>query len=127
VALEVEAPPRGVAVQADEHMTARLLDILVRAAGQLTPEGGRIVLRLDDGPEGPGGSLEHTGERRPAETWDTLLAAKLDGRRPWQGYAAFGLALARRIMAAHGGTLDARPGEKDGNVLTFRFPRGPRP
>ena len=120
--LEVESAPGTPPVRADEQMMKRFLDALFRAAERLTPEKGRITLRLSPDGDGVAGVLENPGENRSPAALKAALSAGLHEPRPAEGYAAFGPALARRIALAHGGSLTAEPRPGGGTIFRFRFP-----
>jgi signal transduction histidine kinase len=93
----------GLAVRGDRDLLTRALDALVAAAGtgpvrlSASPGDGRVAIRVGGA---PGGSLEDPGRGTPADPRGRALA----------------LAAARRIAAAHGGTLEADP---EGYLLTI--------
>jgi signal transduction histidine kinase len=121
IAMEVETSPATPQVSGDKHMIGCFFDALLRMAGRLTREDGRIVLRLGPAAGGVGGELEHTGDALSADTWKGALAASALGPRPPEGYALVGLALAHRVAQAHGGELSFRPRAGGGAVYAFRF------
>lgn len=121
ITLTVKAPSEPIILSADEYMLERFLDALLRAAGRLTPESGRVVLTLRGEGTGMEGVMEHTGEPLSPASCAAAFTASLTGPRPAEGYALMGLALARRISLMHGGTVDARP-SAEGGAFHFRFP-----
>lgn len=121
ITLTVKAPSEPLILSADEYMLERFLDALLRAAGRLTPEKGRILLTLRQEGAGMEGVMEHTGEPLSAPSYAAAFAASLTGPRPGEGYALMGLALARHISLMHGGTVEARR-SAGGGAFHFRFP-----
>jgi signal transduction histidine kinase len=108
-------------VEADQEMAEKFFDALVRAAGRLTPDGGRIALRFFREKDAWAGELTHSGRLPPADAYESAFNTTLEDARPAEGYAVLGMAVARRIAVLHGGGLDAQP-VSDGARFRFRFP-----
>jgi signal transduction histidine kinase len=85
----------------------------------LAEQGGQAVLGVaDDGPGIPAAASERVFER-----FTRLDAARSNGQA---GGAGLGLAIARDIVARHGGTLTVDPGHHPGARLVMRLPAGTR-
>ena len=95
-----------------------------------TPEGGRVTatVRHKDGRA----ELEvaDTGVGIPEESLPLIFERfyRVDearaGRGPSPGGAGLGLAIARQIAEAHGGTIRARSTPGEGSTFTVSIPRG---
>ncbi|TDB85740.1 HAMP domain-containing histidine kinase [Actinomadura sp. KC216] len=119
---------RGV-VRGSEPALRRVLSALLDNALRHTPPGGRVLVTVT----GTAEAVELT-VRDDGDGFDPRAAARLFGRfavgssGPSTGPAGFGLglALAREVVAGHGGTIGAggRPG--GGAVFTVRLPAAPR-
>jgi signal transduction histidine kinase len=122
--MSLEAPEDLPAVNGDRRLLECFFDALLRTAGRLTREGGRILIRLGPSADGKSieGILDHDGDGLAADAWERLFAASLAARPP-EGYGALSAALCRRIAVAHGGDLTAEPGPAGGTLFRFRFPR----
>ncbi|QII38304.1 two-component sensor histidine kinase [Rouxiella badensis] len=84
----------------------------VTAAAQTTPEGARMVFR-DRGPGVPAAFLPVMFER---------FTRAESSRARHSGGSGLGLSIARGICEAHGGTIQAAPGETGGLVITVTLP-----
>lgn len=116
-------------IHADIGMIQRVLDNLIDNALQHTPEGGCVVVSLVEADDGGQGevrvSVRDTGAGIPAEDLPYIFdrAYRLQKSRTGEaGHAGLGLAIARRILEIHGGTLhaDSQPGR--GTAITFALP-----
>jgi heavy metal sensor kinase len=130
--------PAGVSVRIENAAPAsvrgeaaglrRALVNLVENAIKYTPRGGKVELSLGVGPETAVIDVSDTGiglEPADAERiFDPFV--RLDAARSRDtGGAGLGLAIARSIVVAHGGTLsvESRPGS--GSRFTIRLPLAP--
>lgn len=124
VRLETEIAADDLVVNGIEESLAQVLENLVSNAVSFSPRQGRVRLRgsregasicitvEDDGPGIPESALHSIFERFYTERPRDEAAA----------HSGLGLSIARRIVAAHGGTLSAenRRGG-DGQILGARF------
>lgn len=141
VALTVQVPPGGVSVLIDSDRVAQVVSNLVGNAVRATPAGGRIVVEvaLEGGAGVDGGgsavvTVTDTGEGLAAQDLERVFERfyRVPDRRrsSAEGGSGIGLTIARDILRAHGGTLDARsPGRGGGATFTARLPvaRGAQP
>src|SRR5256712_1355205 len=123
---DVQAPPRGVRLQADEARLAQVVANVLTNAAKYTEPGGHIAL-----------AARRDGEQVVIEVRDdgigiapTLLPRIFDlfvqGRQASdraEGGLGIGLALVRNLVALHAGTVEARsPGLGKGSTFTVRLP-----
>jgi signal transduction histidine kinase len=116
--------PAGLQLEADEALIARVLDNLIDNARKYDPsgkpirvearrEGGEVVLAVQD--EGPG---------IPVDELEKVFEPFFRGgnaRSETEGFG-LGLALARRVAEAHGGTIRALNPPGGGARLEVRLP-----
>jgi signal transduction histidine kinase len=134
--IEVALPGRGVvlrnevpadlpALSADRERVHQVLFNLVDNAVRFTPQGGRVTFsaRPDDG------SIEiavaDTGSGIPPEHLPRLFERfyRADpARARGDGGTGIGLAIARSVVEAHGGTIRAQSEPGRGSVFTFDLP-----
>jgi signal transduction histidine kinase len=124
---EVAAGP-AVRVLADPARIEQLILILLDNALRHTPPGGSVAIRVTpDGHEGTVAVCD-TGTGIPIEAqrfvFDRFYQA--DSAREGRG-AGLGLAIARGLARAHGGTIDLRSSPGRGSTFTVRLPRAAEP
>jgi signal transduction histidine kinase len=107
VQVKVAATPTDLAVDVDPDQLRQVLVNLFTNAAQAMPQGGRIDVEAETLPseatrvcvrdEGPGIDVEVQHR-----IFEALFTTKAKG-------SGLGLALCRRIMEAHGGSIDLQP------------------
>ena len=133
VALTVQLPPGAVSVVIDADRMAQVVRNLVGNALRATPAGGRIEVEVAlRGSSGAGGeasavvTVTDTGEGLAPEDLERVFERFYrapERPRSAEGGSGIGLTIARGIVRAHGGTLDARsPGRGGGATFTARLP-----
>lgn len=128
VTLAVTATAPGQALRADPVRLRQAVGNLVSNAVRHTPEGGRVTLRAYAHEEGDGTVLVEvadTGSGIPAEDLPHVFdrfwrAEKSRSRRT--GGSGLGLAIVRKLVEAHGGTVDATSVEGEGSTFVLRLP-----
>ncbi|WP_282690790.1 ATP-binding protein, partial [Streptomyces sp. CC216C] len=146
----------GPALSADPVRLRQAVGNLVSNAVRHTPEGGRVTLRVyvagrdASGPYAPGPNaseegrgtavtgggtvvieVSDTGSGIPADDLPHVFdrfwrAEKSRSRRT--GGSGLGLAIVRKLVEAHGGTVEATSTEGEGSTFTLRLPgAGGRP
>ena len=125
-ALAVELPPQAVRLAVDAARIEQVLTNLLNNAAAYTPPGGRIWLAVEVQGDRATIAVRDTGIGLPLDLRErlftpfTLPDAALD--RAEGGGLGVGLALARRLVELHGGTLSATsegPGQGSEFVVTL--------
>ncbi|HEY1289560.1 MAG TPA: PAS domain S-box protein [Burkholderiales bacterium] len=124
--LDVELSPGPLVVHGDMHRLTQILVNLLNNAARYTPQAGRIAVRArrEDG----WAAIEVSDNGRGIEPLmlERIFHMFVQGRAALDKIGAglgVGLALARRIAEAHGGTLQAQSeGENKGARFTLRLP-----
>jgi heavy metal sensor kinase len=123
ITVDCQAPP-GIVVQGDEMLLRRVITNLLQNAIAYTPIGGHVEVSLTaDADEvelrvcdsGPG--IPEADQRRVFERFVRLDTARAGGG------AGLGLAIARWIVEAHGGSLTLVTSGPTGSVFAARLPR----
>lgn len=125
-ALQVDLPDEAIYLVGDQTRVAQVLSNLLNNASKYTPQGGRIVLRVrkqggelvitvrDDGVGIPPDRLE--------EVFEMFAQIEQPNDRS-QGGLGIGLALVRRLVEMHGGSVVASSeGPGKGSTFTVRLP-----
>ncbi|MDG9685937.1 HAMP domain-containing sensor histidine kinase [Streptomyces sp. DH18] len=128
VTLVVTATAPGPALRADPVRLRQAVGNLVSNAVRHTPEGGRVTLRAYAHEEGDGTVLVEvadTGSGIPPEdlrhVFDRFWRAEKSRSRRTGG-SGLGLAIVRKLVEAHGGTVDATSVEGEGSTFVLRLP-----
>jgi len=140
--VEVEAPD-ALRVEIDPDRIERVVGNLLSNALTYSPAGGTIRVRVASAPHADGRtdaadagdahavvSVRDAGVGIPADELPRIFERFHRGRNVVGRIAGtgVGLASARQIATAHGGTLDVESAEGVGSTFTLRLPlRSPRP
>ena len=126
--LQVELPATPIPVVADVVRLTQVVRNLLDNAFKFTPAGGSIWLTGERGPEGARITVRDSGAGIAAEELPHVFRMFYQPSRapaPSQGGLGIGLALVRRIVEMHEGTVEvtsAGPGQ--GSEFTIRLPLG---
>ena len=122
VTLILSQPTPVARVLCDRRRLHQVLDNLLANAIRHTPEGGDVCLRVLAENESARFCVIDTGEGIPPDELPRLFDRFYQVRRNGKGGAGLGLAIARGIVEAHGGTIEAYCREEGGAVFTFTTP-----
>lgn len=125
VTIAVDAPLESVMVLMDVALMQRVLENLVSNAIRHTPDGGRITISMRQNPRGIVVCVADTGAGIPAEDlpriFDRSFRVIKSSRAEGEG-AGLGLAIAKRILELHGGTISVDSVLGAGTRFCFEFP-----
>jgi two-component system, OmpR family, sensor histidine kinase BaeS len=122
-------------VLADRRLLERSIDELVDNAVKFSPEGGVVKVRAELIGAGDGRAVEISvsdqGIGIPPSDFDRIFIdfSQADGSATRRfGGLGLGLPFVQRVVAAHGGTLDATSEPGRGSTFVMRLPitAGPR-
>ena len=125
--LEVSVPRTGLVVDADGDRLAQVMTNLLTNAAKYTPPGGHI--RVSAREDGGQVTLEvaDSGAGIAPELLPRLFDVFTQGRQGLdrkQGGLGLGLAIARQLIVAHGGSIQARTaGPGRGTTMIVHLPR----
>jgi signal transduction histidine kinase len=122
VALEAELSAGLPPLVGDEERLQEALEHLLRAALQVVPDGGRIVLRAQHDEGGVVFSVADSAPPVEPEVLARVFDRAWMGERPAVGRGGLGLAVARGIVEAHGGRIWASSASGEGNTFCFALP-----
>jgi PAS domain S-box-containing protein len=124
--LTVSVCAEPVAVYADRTRLVQVFANLLQNANKYTPRGGRIDVDVRREADCAKVTVSDTGYGIPAEMLRGVfeLYVQVDpSNQRTRGGLGIGLALAKRLVELHGGTIEAHsPGEGQGSVFTVRLP-----
>jgi signal transduction histidine kinase len=120
VAIVLDAPDDLSAVDVDPIRIGEVLSNLVSNAIRHTPGDGTITLAVGGEGEGVAFSVTDTGAGIPAD--ELLHVFDRFARSPESRGAGLGLAIAKGLVQAHGGTISAESDPGRGTTIRFVLP-----
>ncbi len=129
--LEVHTPPASAFVEGDQKRLIQVVTNVLNNAAKYTPQGGRIVLKMDASAEQVVISVADNGigmgPDMVGRVFELFAQAERTSDRS-QGGLGIGLALVKSLVDLHGGTVTATSGGPDlGSEFTIRLPRAGLP
>ena len=124
--LDVDIEPAMPPLRADRRMVRQMLLNVMANAFRFTADGGRILVTANlDRERRPSVAISDTGSGIPEAELDAVLepfrqGSKVEGSS--LGGTGLGLALVKRFIEVHGGTLDLTSREGVGTTVALRFP-----
>jgi len=128
VELRVDVPGDAPDVLADETRVDHVLSNLLANALRYTPPGGRVNVSVAAEPEFVRFTVEDTGPGIPKQYLARVFERffRVPGQSGGTG-AGLGLAIAREIVVAHGGSMGVESGAGRGARFSFTLLRADRP
>jgi PAS domain S-box-containing protein len=129
--LTVSVPQAGLLLHADAERIAQVLTNLLTNAAKYTPSGGSIQVLARAEAEAVVVEVADDGVGIGPELLPVVFDAFTQGRQGLDrkaGGLGLGLAIARQLVVAHGGTIEARSaGPGRGTTMVVRLPRAEAP
>jgi signal transduction histidine kinase len=125
VAIELEAPSDLPEAEADPGRIEQVLDNLMSNALRYTPAGGRLVLSAEANGDKVSLRVEDSGAGIPSEELPYIFERfyRADkARQRHEGETGLGLAIARSIVEAHGGSVSVESALGKGTTFTIALP-----
>ena len=124
VSLEVQGEPGLPEIRLDPDRMAQVFGNLITNSLRYTPEGGRIILSAGQEGNTLAFGVKDNGQGIPAEALPHIFDRfyRADPARPQGSESGLGLAIARSIVEAHGGTISAESGIGQGTTVKILFP-----
>ena len=126
IALREPPPVAGLAARADRERLRQVLTALIANAVKYNRPGGAVLIEARQSADSLSLSIHDTGPGLPAAHIDGLFQPfnRLGREASDVPGAGLGLAVARRLIEAMGGQLDAESREGEGAAFTIRLPIG---
>jgi len=124
IKIQVEAGETLPQIEMDPERMAQVLGNLVDNALRHTPAGGQITLSAEAGEDGLRLRVADTGSGiDPADLPHVFNRFyRSDKSRQHNGASGLGLAIARSIVKAHGGSIDVESSSVDGTTIVIHLP-----
>ena len=125
VAVTYHAPGRPVEAVFDAARMRRAASILLDNAVKYTPEGGSVMVEVRERDGWAELEVSDTGTGIPEDELPLIFERfhRADEARSNERGAGLGLAIARQIVEAHGGRIEARSQPGEGSTFVLRIPR----
>jgi two-component system sensor histidine kinase BaeS len=109
-------------IEADPMRLTEVLTNLLTNAIRHTPSQGRVTIRISRGAGGAGAAfeVEDTGPGIPVDQLATVFDRFVTSADA--GGTGLGLAIAKRLVEAHGGTIEATSSPAGGTLMRFEIP-----
>jgi len=121
VSFEVVDDDAPSAIEADPVRLGEILTNVLANASRFTPSGGRVSVAVAaDGPGGARFIVDDTGPGIPPDQLPYIFDRFV--RSADRGGTGLGLAIAKRLVEAHGGTIDAGAAPGGGTRVRFDIP-----
>ncbi len=126
IEVRLDVPADLPAVHADRMRVREILLNLADNAVKYTPHGGRVTVSAWAEDDLVAISVTDTGHGIPDDVGAKIFEPfyRVPGSEPEHGRrsSGLGLALTRRLVEAHGGTIGYRPAPDGGTIFTFTLP-----
>jgi two-component system sensor histidine kinase BaeS len=138
VNVTLDCAPIEATVEADEKALSQAITHLVRTALHFAPDGGDVVVRLSADDRRLRIEVRNPGDGIPAQRLDALLdRGEAAETPPREGQASaydfkaaglgLGVAIARSVAEAHGGSLTAARTDGEGSAFVLEVPAARAP
>jgi PAS domain S-box-containing protein len=125
LAVDVDLPDEPVRARVDRAALQRVLDNLVGNAIKFTPEGGRVVVRLQSNGRGARLEVEDSGPGLDPDLLDHLFEPFVQSpneRDEGASGSGLGLAITRRLVVAMDGSIDLDSDYAGGTRFVIHLP-----
>ncbi|HWE54891.1 MAG TPA: ATP-binding protein [Acidimicrobiales bacterium] len=123
-------PKADTIITADQRWLTLAVDELIDNAVKFSPEGGRILIKVDTGPELVEISVSDQGMGMTSQHYEVIFGDFVQGDNSDTrrfGGLGLGLAVARRVVEGHGGTITCKSAPGRGTTFVLGLPVWPAP
>jgi two-component system sensor histidine kinase BaeS len=126
ITLKTDLPDSTLALTADRDRLDQVLSNLIANALRHTPQAGTITLHAESIPDGRRLMVSDTGSGIPPEDLPFIFDRFWRGDRARQRaaglHSGLGLAIAKQLVQAHGGTISVESKSEAGTKFTIELP-----
>ena len=125
VSVSIDLPPKLPLVNIDSQRISQVLCNLIDNAVAHTPKGGNVTVSAKEKGDWAEITVADTGEGIPAEDLPNIFERfyRVDkSRARTTGGSGLGLTIAKRLVEAHGGKIEAQSKPGKGSRFTFTLP-----
>jgi len=127
--LVLHLPETPVPVRCDATRISQVLNNLLSNAIKYSPQGGPVRVALTTTPDAAWVAVKDAGVGIPAAERESIFEPfrRSAATRDTIPGVGLGLAVARRIIEAHGGHIEVESEQGAGSIFRFRLPQGTHP
>jgi signal transduction histidine kinase len=125
ITLQLKTEPSLPQLNVDPERMSQVLNNLLSNGLRYTPEGGQIILSAKAQAQHVLIQVQDSGEGIPPEALPRLFERFYrgdDSRQQNEGQSGLGLAIAKSIVEAHGGTIDVQSELGEGTTFSIALP-----
>jgi signal transduction histidine kinase len=128
VSVKYVRPEHTIEVTFDRDRVLQVASILLDNAVRYTPEGGRVLVKVEENGGGAALQISDTGIGIPEDRLPLVFERffRTDPSRT-DGGVGLGLSITRQIAEAHGGEIRVRSALGEGSTFTLHLPNRLRP
>jgi two-component system sensor histidine kinase GlrK len=124
--LRLETRLQPVQVVGDEEKIRTVVDNLLSNAAKFAPEGGTVVVRLEDVGDAACIEVRDSGSGIPEGDHERVFEAFFQGQHSSNSHirgTGLGLSIAREYVQAHGGQIEVVAMDRPGACLRVTLPK----
>ncbi|MBM4271585.1 MAG: response regulator [Deltaproteobacteria bacterium] len=124
ITMGIQAPESVPTIVGDEESLTRVFTNIIGNAIKYTPEGGKIMISVENDEYYVTVSIADTGSGVPADKLPFIFEPffRVRGKNERHRGSGLGLTFCKKIMDSHGGEIGATSREGEGTTFVLKFP-----